>query len=451
MTLKRCNVADLMGPLTQREITAENYLVAPANLSRADNVQEYYAKELGMDVDGVEPRRIIRMYRPVDEVFSPDALKSFEGQTVTLQHPDEPVTADNWKEHAVGEVTGVKSDAAGKHMTGRLVIRARPAIDAVLDGTKQMSCGYSFDADMTPGKTADGRAYDGSMRNIRGNHHAIVDAARGGPTCRIADRERQPPETGDAKMAIKKTIDGISLEFVDDAQASMVEKIVADTRAALKTAQDAVTGANKRATDGEAALTTEQAKTAKLVADHATEVASLKAQIPSADQQAQLTNAAKLASDHAAEIARLKAQIPTAEQIEKLATDRAQLIVDAKALVPTLETTGKTVTAIRAAALTSVIAANDARKHIANAVLGGLEPDKVSEAIAKAAFDAVVAATDSGDRDEPVRGSIGDPAVGRSLIGDRNRGGQRPPAITGRALMTYRENHGGKNPPKASA
>ncbi|MCX5617052.1 DUF2213 domain-containing protein, partial [Bombella sp. TMW 2.2559] len=45
---------------------------------------------------------------------------------------------------------------------------------------RELSCGYAYDADMTPG-TYEGKPYDGRMTNIRGNHVALVDRGRAGP------------------------------------------------------------------------------------------------------------------------------------------------------------------------------------------------------------------------------------------------------------------------------
>lgn len=445
MSLKRCSVSDLMGSLTSRTITDEGYMLAPGNLSKAGNVQEYYADELGLEVAGVGKNRIVRMYRPLDEVFHPDALKSFDAKPITLTHPPEKVTADNWKAYAVGEVSGVR--AGDGYMSGQLAIRDKAAVAAVIDGSRQLSCGYSFDADMTAGTTPDGQSYDGVMRVIRGNHHAIVDAARGGPGCRVADSNRTTHPPGERTMAMtrKLVINGIPLE-VEDNQASLVEKIVDEGKTALKAATDATAVAVKRATDAEAALAAEQAKGAKLVADHAAAVTALQAQIPAPEKLAELAKIVKLTADHAAEITVLKAQIPSAEKIEQLAADRAKVVADGLTLLPGLKPEGKSVPAIRIEVLAGVIAANDSLKRVVQAALGGVEPEKATEAVAKIAFDAVVAVGGAATTD--ARGSVNDPAVARALAlaGRQGNDGAAKP-LTGVDVLKYRETHGGKLPP----
>ena len=50
----------------------------------------------------------------------------------------------------------------------------------------ELSAGYAYDADMTAG-TFNGIPYDGIMRNIHGNHVAIVERGRIGADAIIAD------------------------------------------------------------------------------------------------------------------------------------------------------------------------------------------------------------------------------------------------------------------------
>jgi len=179
-------------------------------------------------------------------------------------------------------------------------------------------------------------------------------------------------------------IDGVSLEM-DPTQASLVEKIVGDAKRIAKEAADGLVAAQGKLTAAETALAEEKAKGIKLVADHAKETADL------------------------------KAQIPTAAQIEALAAERSKVVTDALVLVPGFDAKGKTVPAIRAEVLTSVIAADGAGKAIALAVLGGAEPTKAVEGVARAAFDAVVAAHGPVSADDA---SAVDAATSRALAGD---------------------------------
>ena len=379
MAFRRCSARDLVS-MTSREITREGYLKAPAAIGRT-GVQEYRARELGLDADGVPADKVIRLHRPSEEVFAPETLASFDGQPITDDHPPEDVTSETWDRYAVGDTRGVS--AQGDKLAATVIVRDKACVAKVIDGKSQLSCGYSFDLDMTAGKTASGEDYDGVQRAIRGNHVAIVDYARGGPGCRIADSNNNRT-TGDSMATKVIVIDGVSLEM-DPTQASLVEKIVGDAKRIAKEAADGLVAAQGKLTAAETALAEEKAKGIKLVADHAKETADL------------------------------KAQIPTAAQIEALAAERSKVVTDALVLVPGFDAKGKTVPAIRAEVLTSVIAADGAGKAIALAVLGGAEPTKAVEGVARAAFDAVVAAHGPVSADDA---SAVDAATSRALAGD---------------------------------
>lgn len=130
--------------------------------------------------------------RPREEVHNADSLASYDSASVTLEHPvDGEVTADNVRRHEVGTVSG-EARADGDYVATVMVVKDAKAIKAVRSGKQELSPGYRIDLDETPGfdaryATTDnpkGR-YDAVQRNIRVNHLAIVDRARGGSTTRM--------------------------------------------------------------------------------------------------------------------------------------------------------------------------------------------------------------------------------------------------------------------------
>jgi hypothetical protein len=74
------------------------------------------------------------------------------------------------------------------YLKASLAIWTRKAIDAVRSKqAAQLSCSYRYQADMTPGTSPDGVAYDGVMRHIIGNHIALVREGRAGPDVYVND------------------------------------------------------------------------------------------------------------------------------------------------------------------------------------------------------------------------------------------------------------------------
>lgn len=129
------------------------------------------------DSDGKERRE----YRPPDEVFHSDALGSFACVPVTDDHPPESLTAKNARRFTVGMI-GESIRRDGDHVAAALTIFDDATISKMESGKVQLSCGYVADVVAEAGVTADGERYDAVQRNIRGNHVALVDVARAGPT-----------------------------------------------------------------------------------------------------------------------------------------------------------------------------------------------------------------------------------------------------------------------------
>ena len=381
MTTKTIQARDAMS-LTSRHMTDEGYLVAPGNLART-GVQEYRAYELGLDADGIDPMRVIRLHRPAEEVFDQASMASFENKPITIEHPPVAVTADNWRDLAAGEVRDVSR--SGDLMTGTLLIRAKDAIEAVQSGKVQLSNGYTFELDMTSGSTADGRDYDGIQRNIRGNHVALVDAARCGSACRIADSQPNLEGNTMADAKRKVTVDGIPLE-VEDTAAGVIDTLV------------------KQRDEARDALTPLKAKAAE-------------------------ADGMKVALDKAhADIETLKKDVVTPDARDAMVADWSKMIGDAKRLVPALVTDGKTCLAIRREVIGTVAANDPTAKAVADAVLAGKTLESAEPEIVRATFNAVAAAV----KTEATDASANDAALADALVGDAKTTDAKQETMTGR-------------------
>src|SRR5689334_4721001 len=77
-------------------LTKEGHLVATARVARANNIQDYMPSEIGMEpkADGTP----YRIFRPEAEVFAKDALSSAAHRPITIDHPKQDVSAENWKQ-----------------------------------------------------------------------------------------------------------------------------------------------------------------------------------------------------------------------------------------------------------------------------------------------------------------------------------------------------------------
>lgn len=171
--------------------TAEGYLVATARVART-GVQDYLAAELG-DIAinaGFKPSDVVSVYRHEDQVFSSDTLNSITRVPVTLDHPSESVTAENWAKYSKGEV-GDAYSRDGTWIVVNPMIKDAAAIEAARTTHKEISMGY--EAEIV--KARDGIDADFEMRNIRMNHLALVPKGRAGEQARIGDSWGASPIT----------------------------------------------------------------------------------------------------------------------------------------------------------------------------------------------------------------------------------------------------------------
>lgn len=218
-------------------ICADGSLVAEVRAARV-GIQDYLASEMGDSLPQGFTASRVRVYRPESEVFKADSMATFAAAPFTIDHPAEPVTADNWRELGKGEVNGdVVRD--GGFVRVPVIVRDASAVEKVRTTHKQLSMGYACTLDWTPGTTADGEAYDAVQRNIRINHIAAVPAARGGPELKISD-ERAPIIKEKPAMATI-IVDGLPVSLADEAA---VRAVIEKKDAALVAADKALADAN---------------------------------------------------------------------------------------------------------------------------------------------------------------------------------------------------------------
>lgn len=335
--------------------TADGYLVAEVRVARGGNVQDYYGHEIG---EGA-PNQLFKIWRPEDEVFKADTLSTFAHRPVTLGHPDSNVTADTWRREAVG-LTGGDVVRDGEFVRVPMMIADASAIQAVEQGTREISMGYECELVMQAGITPDGRAYDGFQRNHRMNHAAIVEAGRAGHQCRIGDSAARTNQEGKT-MAKSVTIDGKSFEVADNVAALLAKGEVQEALVA----------------------------SAKLVGDAHAELATTRARADVSE---------KAVADLKAEVADLKAKAVTPADVEKMAAELVEVAAIAKALVPALDAKGKPVAEIKREVVVSLLGDSDKTKDAAyiDAAFDMLKSNKVG---GDKVADAVKAAATNGTND----------------------------------------------------
>lgn len=173
--------------------TPEGYLICTDAILARTGKQEYLKKELFGD-SCEDSDEMIEVERPYDEVFSKATLASFENKPVCIEHPNEDVNIDNYKDYAVGYARNIRQDKIDgvDVIIADLVITDKDAIELIESGKMtDLSCGYDCEIIQD-----DKGEY--MQSKIRGNHIALCEEGRAGNArivdSNINDKKYQFPE-----------------------------------------------------------------------------------------------------------------------------------------------------------------------------------------------------------------------------------------------------------------
>lgn len=149
------------------------------------NVCPYYGKEIpGWQALGLEPDRIYKLYR--DPVELAKAAPTFNRIPLLNKHVPH-MAANPPKDNVVG-TTGDNARFDPPYLLNSLSVWDNSAIAGIeTNEQRELSSSYRYRADMTPGVSPEGEPFDGSMRDIVGNHVALVPVGRAGSDVSVGD------------------------------------------------------------------------------------------------------------------------------------------------------------------------------------------------------------------------------------------------------------------------
>lgn len=115
-------------------------------------------------------------YRPPQEAFNEDSLKTLKGVPVTHKHPSKLVNEDSYKDSSpVGAVLS-EGRQDGDNIVADVIIYDLNSCG----NDRELSCGYTVETIEEAGTTPDGEHYDALQTNIIYNHLAVVPRGRAG-------------------------------------------------------------------------------------------------------------------------------------------------------------------------------------------------------------------------------------------------------------------------------
>lgn len=181
-----------------RSYDGNGHLIVDKTIITKAAVNPYYGREIpNHEALGLDPNKIYNLLRDPAELEK--GMKSFGGLPLMLKHV--PVSADDpQKEYVVGSI-GTELNMDGEDVKTSLRVWDQEAINLIeKEKLNELSSGYAYEPDMTAGEY-NGVKYDGIMRNIHGNHVALVERGRIGRDAIIAD---SLPELLEFNMKLKK-------------------------------------------------------------------------------------------------------------------------------------------------------------------------------------------------------------------------------------------------------
>ncbi|MGC8517919.1 MAG: DUF2213 domain-containing protein [Steroidobacteraceae bacterium] len=175
-------------------------VVSMSRISKA-NVCPYNGSEIpNSEKLGLDPNKVYRLYRDPAEFKNGEmevevdgkmqkvrtGAWSADGKPLILRH--KAITAETPSQELWVGTLGACTFEPPYLVTRPLTVitaEAQALIEA--DVQRELSAGYRYEPDMTPGTTPEGEPYDGRMTKLRFNHTALVCEGRAGSDVHVAD------------------------------------------------------------------------------------------------------------------------------------------------------------------------------------------------------------------------------------------------------------------------
>lgn len=212
--------------------------VESSNISKA-TVNPYYGSEIpNYRQLGLEPKKVYYLLRDPEELEK--AAPTFNNLPLLNKHI--PVSADEPQKEVIAGTTGSDTVFEDGYLKCSLAVWDAEAIAGIESGEQvELSSAYHYTADMTAGEF-EGRHYDGVMRDIVGNHVALVDVGRAGRDVVVSDadpfheRKTMKLKAG-AKARIQAAVQPL---LAQDAELSPDEllQVIGSLNNEVRTAQD---------------------------------------------------------------------------------------------------------------------------------------------------------------------------------------------------------------------
>jgi len=177
-------------------------------------VNPYYGREIpNAETLGLDPNRIYYLLRDPRELEK--AADSFARVPLMFKHI--AVSAEDPQQDQIAGTIGSDVSFDSPYLIADMSVWDVDAIAGIeTDTVRELSCSYHYSADMTPG-VFEGQPYDGVMRDISGNHVALVQSGRAGSDVLAADSKLETNMETKLGKALYSILCAISPKMAKDA------------------------------------------------------------------------------------------------------------------------------------------------------------------------------------------------------------------------------------------
>jgi hypothetical protein len=174
-----------MAQTSARQTDLNGFMIVRGCPLSREGIYEYSAAQISPDFDPENPNRIVKVFRPAEEVASPEAINSFKSVPLIDDHTMMNGIGGKHPDYAAPEEVGIEGvltdnvwyDESDGWMKGDVKVFTRRMLDVIQRMKDDLSLGFGCLFYVEPG-TWNGQEYEVVQRRIRGNHLAVVDDGR---------------------------------------------------------------------------------------------------------------------------------------------------------------------------------------------------------------------------------------------------------------------------------
>ena len=173
-----------MSATSARETDLNGFMLVRGCPLSCEGIYEYSAKQISPDFDPENPDRIVKVFRPKEEIKDPKAIASFKSVPLIDEHEMLNGIGGKHPEYASPEDKGIDGvltdnvyfDESDGWLKGDIKIFSRRLQNTVIE-KDDLSLGFGCLFYVESGEW-NGQQYEVVQRRIRGNHLAVVDDGR---------------------------------------------------------------------------------------------------------------------------------------------------------------------------------------------------------------------------------------------------------------------------------